>query len=54
MLNTGVPFLILAIVSLAVGFLFRQMPIIDGLGKAMFGVFLILYFIVRFFGRERA
>jgi hypothetical protein len=54
MLNLGTTFLALAIVSLAVGFLFRSSEVADGLGKAMFGVFLILFFIVRFFGEENA
>lgn len=44
----------LAALSLVVGFAARAYPVVDGLGKAMFGVFLILFFIRRFFGEESA
>jgi hypothetical protein len=32
----------------------RANEIVDGLGKALFGVFVILFFIVRFFGEKNA
>ena len=52
MSNLGKTFLIAAIVSLAIGLLGYKYPIVDGLGKAMFGVFLIGYFIDLFFGER--
>ena len=53
-MNSGVIFLGLALVALAVGLIGHSYPAVDGLGKALFGVFLILYFIRRFFGEEKA
>jgi hypothetical protein len=46
--------LAIAILSLAVGLLGRANPIVEGLGKAVFGALLTLYFILLFFGEERA
>lgn len=45
-------FLAIAVVSLIAGLVGRNNPIVDGLGKALFGVFFILFLISRFFGRE--
>lgn len=54
MRNLGNIFLAVAVLSLIVGLVGRHNPIIDGLGKALFGVFLSLFFIYRFFGEEKA
>ena len=45
-------FVALALVSLAIGLLVRHNAVVEGLGKAMFGVFIIGFFIVRFFGEK--
>jgi uncharacterized membrane protein YtjA (UPF0391 family) len=45
--------LALALISLVIGLAGHSAPIVDGLGKAMFGVFLILFFILRFFGGQK-
>ena len=47
-------FLALAVVCLAVGLLSRHNAVVEGLGKAMFGVFVIGFFIIRFFGEKNA
>lgn len=52
MSNLSAGFIILAILSLVVAFLGRHMPIVDGIGKALFGVFVILFLIVRLFGEK--
>jgi hypothetical protein len=44
----------LAIVFLAVGLLARGNAVVEGLGKAMFGVCVIGFFIIRFFGEKNA
>jgi hypothetical protein len=54
MLNLGNVLLAVAVLSLAVGLIARSNPIVEGLGKALFGVFLSLFFIFRFFGEENA
>ena len=48
----GMIFVALALVSLAIGLLVRHNAVVEGLGKAMFGVFIIGFFIVRFFGEK--
>jgi uncharacterized membrane protein YtjA (UPF0391 family) len=54
MSNLAITFLGIALVCLITSFVGRANEIVDGLGKALFGVFLILFFIVRFFGEENA
>jgi hypothetical protein len=44
----------IAVLSLAVGLIGHNSPIVDGLGKAFFGVFMIMFFIIRFFGVKDA
>ena len=44
----------LAVVCLAASFIGHASEVIDGLGKALFGVFTIGFFIVRFFGEQSA
>jgi hypothetical protein len=53
MSNLATKFVAVAILSLAVGLIGRNNGIVDGLGKAFFGVFMILFFITRFFGQEK-
>ncbi len=52
--NMGKLFLAVAIVSLVVGLTGHSHAIVNGIGKALFGVFLILFFIHRFFGGEES
>jgi len=47
-------FLGLAVLSLAIGFIGHGNPVVNGMGKALFGVFLILFLIVRLFGEKNA
>jgi hypothetical protein len=54
MSNTGIFYLAIAVVCLATSFVFRNNDIVNGLGKALFGVFVILFFICRFFGEKNA
>lgn len=54
MSKLGTYSLIAAFVSLAVGLIGHNYPIVDGMGKALFGVFLIVFFIDRFFGERNA
>ncbi len=54
MSKTAIILLSIAVVCLLASFLGHANEIIDGLGKALFGVFLILFFIVRFFGEQNA
>jgi hypothetical protein len=42
----------IAFVCLITSLLAHTHEIVDGLGKALFGVFMILFFIVQFFGHE--
>jgi ABC-type uncharacterized transport system permease subunit len=42
-----------ALACLIASFVFRANLMIDGLGKALFGVFLIAFFIERFFGDRK-
>ena len=49
-LNMSKIFLAVAIVGLVIGFVFHKHPVIDGLGKAVFGVFFILFFLAKLFG----
>jgi hypothetical protein len=44
----------LAVVSLAASFVGARSEVVDGLGKALFGVFLSFFFIILFFGGKRA
>ena len=53
-MNLALTFLAVAILSLLSSFIFHSSEIMDGLGKALFGVFLILFFIVRLFGPKNA
>lgn len=53
-MNRGMIFIGIAILSLAAGFLGHRYPIVDGLGKALFGVFFILFLIDRMFGEKKA
>lgn len=52
MTKTTVTLLAIAVVCLAVSFIVPDNEIIDGMGKALFGVFVIMFFIIRFFGGE--
>jgi hypothetical protein len=52
--NLAVTLLGLAVVSLAASLIGGRYEVIDGLGKAMFGVFISLFFIIQFFGQEKA
>ena len=54
MLNSAKVCLGIAILSLVVGFAAHGYPIIDGLAKALFGVFVIAFLIVRLFGEKNA
>jgi hypothetical protein len=54
MSNLARTFLGVAIVCLAVGLIGHQNAIVNGLGKALAGVFMILFFIDRFFGERNA
>ena len=51
-MDMGKIFVGIAILSLIVGIVGRSSPIVDGLGKALFGVFFILYLIDRLFGEK--
>ena len=42
-------FLAIAVAGLAIGFIFHKVPVVDGAGKAVFGVFFILYFLSKLF-----
>jgi hypothetical protein len=44
----------IAVVSLVVGLAMPTHEIVNGLGKAMFGVFFILFFIAHVFGEKNA
>ena len=46
--------LVVALLSLTVGLVGQSSQIVDGLGKAFFGVCMIGFFIVQFFGHESA
>jgi hypothetical protein len=46
--------LVAAILCLAVSFIGRSSEIVDGLGKALFGVFFIGFLILQLFGEKRA
>jgi uncharacterized membrane protein YtjA (UPF0391 family) len=50
-MNWKKTFLILAIISLFIGFI-PMGSIVNGIGKACFGVFFILYYIFMLFGNE--
>jgi hypothetical protein len=52
MSKTTVSLLAIAVVCLIVSFAVPDNDIIDGMGKALFGVFVIMFFIIRFFGDE--
>jgi len=55
MTNRDIACLGIAVVCLAVSLIVgHHNEIIDGLGKALFGVFMILFFIDRFFGERNA
>jgi uncharacterized membrane protein YtjA (UPF0391 family) len=54
MLKLSVPFLVIAVICGIIGFTAMGGPIITGVAKALFGTFLILFFIGRFFGHEPA
>jgi hypothetical protein len=43
-----------AVICLVTSFVARGSAVLEGLGKALFGTFLILFFIVRFFGEKNA
>ncbi len=51
-MSNSVIFLVIAIASLTTAFVGHNNEIVNGLGKALFGVFVILFFIVRFFGEK--
>jgi uncharacterized membrane protein YtjA (UPF0391 family) len=53
MSNLATTFLAIAIICLAASFIGRSSAIVDGLGKALFGVFMILFFMVRLFGGQK-
>jgi hypothetical protein len=54
MSNRANVFLGIAFLCLAIGFVAgHRNDIINGLGKALFGVFMILFFIDRFFGERK-
>jgi len=44
----------IALVSLVVGLVVHTNEIVEGLGKALFGVFFILFFIRHVFGEKNA
>lgn len=44
--------LAIAVVSLIASFVGRHNPVVDGLGKALFGIFFSLFLIHRYFGEE--
>ena len=54
MSNSGFLYLAIAIISLATSFILHHNDIVDGIGKALFGVFFILFLIVRLFGEKNA
>jgi hypothetical protein len=54
MSNLSLSFLAAAVVSLIVGLVGQSNEVVNGLGKAMAGVFMILFFITRFFGEKEA
>ncbi len=54
MLTWPKAYLAIAILSLVVGLVGHQNGIVNGLGKAFFGVFLILFLIDRLFGEREA
>jgi uncharacterized membrane protein YfcA len=55
MSNRAIILLVIAAICLAVGLAAGNSSlIVDGLGKAMFGVFMILFFIVQLFGEKEA
>lgn len=54
MLNSGGLLLGLAFLSLVIGLVGHANAIVDGMGKALFGVFVILFLIVRLFGEKNA
>jgi lipopolysaccharide export LptBFGC system permease protein LptF len=54
MSNLAVTLLIAAVIFLAASFIGGRSEVVDGLGKAMFGVCLSLFFIVLFFGERKA
>ncbi len=54
MSKSELTFLGIALACLIASFAWHTNHMVNGLGKALFGVFLILFFIERFFGREEA
>ena len=52
MSNLGKVLLAAAILSITVSLVGHKSAVVDGMGKAFFGVFLIVFFIDRFFGKE--
>jgi hypothetical protein len=54
MLHMAMKCLVVAILCLAASFLGRSSEIMDGLGKALFGVFFIAFLILQLFGEKRA
>ena len=54
MQNSGGIFLGLAVVSLVIGLAGQTNAVVDGMGKAFFGVFMILFLILRLFGEKNA
>ena len=53
-MSNPLTFLGLALLSLTVGLIGHGSSIVNGMGKALFGVFLIMFLIVRLFGEENA
>ena len=54
MSKLAIKILVTAFVFLLVGLLSGSHGVLDGLAKAMFGVLMVLFFIVQFFGQQRA
>ncbi|MEW6161630.1 MAG: DUF1328 domain-containing protein [Verrucomicrobiota bacterium] len=54
MSNLAIPFVVLALLSGLIGFSGVGGQVTAGFSKAMLGVFMIVFFIVQFFGEEKA